>query len=145
MAYYQVRDILERVQRFHEELSAQYAALSVLHEDERVRLLMARGRAREEAIARLLDPEIGAKTESVLDTWIQNLPDTDLTLPEIGPSTERDVIIARVLEKEKELNELFTHLAESRAAPSVQEFFQSLLDLESSAQEEVADASPPVI
>lgn len=142
MTYLQVRDVIERIEAFRRHLEEKYREEESLAGDERLRMLLARLRSHEDQISRQLDELDENSARGVLETWIQNVPETLLELPEIDDGVSQEELVAQILEQDQVVVDLFRQLADSRLPPRVQELFESLYEVEKAKLEELSRQSP---
>lgn len=134
MAYRQVRDILKDIEGFHRTLARFYREWESRSRDERAQALLAHVRRHEEFFKQSLARYEPRAAQGILDTWIQYPPDEQLNgaLAEIEfhPDMCVDDVAEVVLRMDAALLEAYRQLADSTAAPSVSELFETLLELE---------------
>ncbi len=134
MPYYQVRDILELVQKFHHNMQKALENIQQHSRSPGVEWLADQIRRYEQHWQGALADYEKHGTQGVLDTWLQFVPDEPVR-------KEIDSISVRpnmTLEDLTEINmcfrntliDLYKTLATSSAAPCVQELFQQLLEQE---------------
>lgn len=136
MAYDQVRDVLKTVRAFHQELGEICQRLSRQTHDARLEFLMEIVRQHEQRFADVLGRYEREGTDGVLNTWLQYTPTEEVrTALDSGRLADANSIgeVAEVVWGfEQALTDLYRQLAESTAAPRVQELFNRLLEQEES-------------
>jgi hypothetical protein len=130
--YQQVRDVVTRIRSAHQSLRDELERPRPRARDANSRLMLEELRRSEQQLQIELARQLAAAgTDSLLDTWLQFIPDEDVlhTLDSIEFTPEMTVveIVDRKLEFDQALMALLRQLAEETAVPRVQEFFRSLL------------------
>jgi len=130
MAFEQVRDVIERARRFHEELARFYERQEVSPAREKVRLLLEYLRAHEQRMAEELGALERTALAGVLDTWFKYSPGPDLLdavrQAAIRPDMTPHEVIAEALALDQHLLDLYQQAVERAPIPDVRE---ALLDL----------------
>lgn len=136
MAYQTIRDLISHVRTLHGRLEESVRKAQRREDDERSTLLLKFIGEHESALERAIEAaeESGA---SVLDTWLQFEPNTELeramAQSDLDSSPSSDDVVKHVLETENALVRLYELLIGSTGSSRVQSFFSSLLEMEDSA------------
>lgn len=136
MTYQQVREILKRIRRVHEEAAA-HCAQTGDTDDERLRLLAEFMRSGEERLGKQIAAvEEGAQAE-VLETWVQFVPtgDVEKALRALRESDAEgaDATFGSCLQLQAQIVAAFRHLAEILPSPEAQETLRHMADMEERA------------
>ena len=136
MAYQTVRDVVEHVRSLHSHLRRAAKQVKPKVGDHRSALLLEFIDQHEAALERAVQATTQRGGDTVLDTWLQFEQDKEVDRAmrrSENPSPSDDDVVAQVLETENALIRLYQLLQGSTSAPSVQAFFESLLEMEDSA------------
>ena len=142
MPYETVRDILERIKAFHRRLSDYYQQSKSAAANERVALLLDYMGRHERLIDRCVAKYEKQGSHTVLDTWIQYIP--DLSLREafeearLEPDMPVEEVFAQAMKLDSVLLAFYEQLASYSAAPKLQELFEDLLAMEKTKETEYA-------
>ena len=138
MSYIQIRDVLERLKRYYRRLGDFYETLSETSDDERVELLLKHMGRHEKNFSRTLAKYDG-DGNGVLNTWLQYEFDKGIEEAfeeaEMHPNPSIDEVIRFSQKIDQAFVDLYRQLAMYTDAPRVQEFFQSLLEMEQGKEE----------
>lgn len=142
MPYETVRDILERVRRFHRRLSCYYEESTEVSRNEKTRLLLDYMGRHERNINRCLAKYKKEAADAVLDTWMQYIPDSQLREAfqeaKIEPEMSPEEVFAHAMRIDGALVAFYEQLTSYSAAPTLQELFENLLELEKTKDAEYA-------
>lgn len=137
MAYQTIRDLISHVRTLHRRLQESVRNAQTREDDERSALLLKFIGEHEAALERAIEAAEQRGGGSVLDTWLQFEPNTELeramSQSELDSSPSSDDVVKHVLETENALVRLYELLMGSTGASRVQSFFSSLLEMEDSA------------
>lgn len=138
----QVRNVLDWIRKFHQGLADQLQSFAESAEDGRVRVLFEDMRRREAKIEHSVHDYQRNAPGAVLDTWLQfgsedELP-KQLHADHLDSSATPADIVARVLEIDDVLVELYRELEGSTSVPELDELFASLIALEEGKQHHYA-------
>lgn len=134
MAYYQVKEILQRVRNYHRQLRNALENARCETEDDQAEVVLRWAREDEQQANRALADysSEGGKDHTVLETWLQYVPDEQvqekLANIHFTPEMSAEEIVARVLEFDEALTNFYQQLADQVTAPRVKEFFDSQVD-----------------
>jgi hypothetical protein len=130
--YQQVRDVVARIRRAHQQLRDALEEPRPRAQDSRTRGVLERLRREEQELQIALAKHLGDGSDPPLDTWLQYVPDEEVlqTLDsiEFTPDMSADEVVAVKQRFDRALIALLRQLAEETAVPHVQEFFGSLLE-----------------
>lgn len=134
MTYQQVRDVVKLLRQSHQKLRDAIEKPRSRSEDSRTRLMLEALRREEQqlqiALAKYEDDTQGR--ESLLDTWLQFVPDEELRQVqetiEFSPDMSAEDVVLRKLAYDQALLGLLRQLCEETSVPRVQEFFCALRD-----------------
>jgi hypothetical protein len=132
MNYQQVRDVVKLLRRSHQQLRDALEEPRCRSGDAWTRQMLEALR-REEQELQIVLARYGAEGEdSVLNTWLQYVPDDELrsvqTAIEFTPDMSAEDVVVRKLAYDQALLDLLRQLCEETSVPRVQEFFCSLRD-----------------
>lgn len=132
MTYQQVRDIVARIRRCHQQLRDALDTPGNRAKDSRTQLILDSLRREEQELQLLLGRYGAQGEESLLNTWLQYVPDDDLAQIvasiEFGPELTAEEVVIRKLEFDNALIDLLETLSEETSAPRIREFFRSLVE-----------------
>ena len=155
MTYQQVRDVVARIRRCHQRLRDALDTPGNRARDHRTQEMLDALRREEQELQLLLGRYGAQGEESLLDTWLQYVPDDDVSQIassiEFGPELTPEDVVIRKLEFDNALIDLLETLAEETSAPRVREFFRTMVENARSRRsrrvwsirEFQADGSPP--
>jgi len=130
MAFHQVADLLRRAREFHRELRSVYERMRGQARREDVQLLLDYMQQHEAHLERCIDYYEHSAPKQVMETWFQNLPETDFVRKiqetRIDPELTADDLIQVVLDFKESLITLYQRLSEM----AVPEEVEKALDLE---------------
>ncbi|HEX6986658.1 MAG TPA: hypothetical protein VF170_14855 [Planctomycetaceae bacterium] len=134
-SYKTVREILDRISRWHNELLEHCCEGEEPDENDPFRPLVEYLAAHERGAKAVLDRYEPREREAILNTWLQYVPaervEEVFTKRSLSERMTSEEVVAMVLEFDDALVELYKTLAnQAQAPPRINEVFQSLLDLE---------------
>ena len=139
MSYVQVRDVLERLKRYYRRLGDLYENLSETSHDERVQLLLEHMGRHERSFSRVVARYERDGSEGVLNTWLQYEFDKGIEEAfqeaEMHANPSVDEIIRFSQKIDQAFVDAYRQLAMYTDAPRIQEFFESLLEMEQGKDE----------
>ncbi|MBW3543828.1 MAG: hypothetical protein KY476_26565 [Planctomycetes bacterium] len=134
MAYKQVREILDDVQSWHQQLADVYDELAREASNDRVRLLLNGLRRHEEEFQAAVARYQADAADDVDETWIQYNPEPDWeeAVREAGLESglPHEELVARLQQLDQNLTAIYRQLAAATAVPPVAELFESLAQME---------------
>jgi hypothetical protein len=134
MAYKQVRELLDRVKRYHRQLEDLYEWLEDESADPRARLLLNYLREHEQNFKNVLAQYGREEHRGVLDTWIQYDPEEDLRRAleeaELRTGMPLEELLAQAHRFSQAVVSFYREARDQTNAPRVQELFDSLLAME---------------
>jgi hypothetical protein len=141
MAYQQVREILQSVRQFHRRLRQDAEETYGDTSDPRSQfLLKSLSRSEREMDQALREYEEEEGDNSVLETWIQYIPDDDLQATILEGKLPPGATPGEVLEWRREIDEslveFYRQLASQVSAARAEELFESLAEV---AEQRLAD------
>lgn len=129
--YQQVRDVVARIRRAHQQLRDALEQPRPRAKDSRTRAVLEKLWREEQQLQATLAKYLGNGADPPLDTWLQYVPDEEMlrTLDaiEFTPDMSAEQVVATKQEFDRALMALLRQLADETAVPQVQEFFSSLL------------------
>lgn len=138
ISYQRVRDVLDQVRDYHQQLRLHYEQSAFAADDERVEWLLARLAWHERVLEQSLAE--GGADEAVLDTYLQFVPELELPLEEtrLGPDASFEEIVEKATCWDRAVIDFYRQMSGSTAAPRVQELFESLLEREEARAEDTS-------
>ncbi|GAA6134962.1 hypothetical protein NBRC116188_17520 [Oceaniserpentilla sp. 4NH20-0058] len=134
MHYKTVKDVVDHSRRLHQQISQLYADMSQQHTQERVKMLLDYLQRHEKHLEEMLCDFEQDKSQKVLDSWFQYVPDQDLTdvLSGIAINDQMSVdeVVAMALKLDDYFIELYENMVESSHSSDAKSVFQNLLDIE---------------
>ena len=134
MAYAQVAEILDYALKLQKRVASVCNQRSSTIADEQSKALFERLCHHEKNMQAYLKTYTSEATDGVLDTWIQysGMEEIDAALEEINAARDgpAEVLLERILSADRHLQELYRLVAEQANAPRVNEFFDTLLEME---------------
>lgn len=155
MTYQQIRDVVKRMRTAHQQLREALERPRTRVGDARARMMLEALRQEEQELQLALGLFGARGEESLLNTWLQYVPDDDvveaLNQIEFTSDMSADEVVSRKLEFDQTLMDLLRQLSGQTAVPRVEEFFTTLLENAQSrtsqqawsVREFQADATPP--
>ena len=141
MASETVGDILERVRRFHRELSEFYQRVEDLAEKERVKLVLEFLHRHEIYLDESLGKYEKDASKGVLNTWFQSTPEMEIgecfDEAQIKPDMSVEDVLRLAMRFDKCVIELYTSLAEQSVSEDVRTLFRSLLEMGKTEEHQV--------
>ena len=136
MRYMQIREMLDRVRDFHEELGNYYHQLSEAADRERIKLLLDHISKHKKRLHDGLAAYEKDAPQQVLNTWVDSeYCDQVLALCETtfaSRETDVDGVIEAAIEIDNSLIDFYREVAEHATSERVREVFQNLIELEES-------------
>lgn len=133
MPYERVRDILDQVKDFHAQLRAWSARRSEAGGDPRAEWIVRYVDGYEQELQRTLSTFTNEGRATLLDTWIQNVPDRDLREKLAATAIEEDMppeeVVRRLLEIDREIVRFYRNLSATLIPPRVGDAFAALADV----------------
>lgn len=132
MSYQQVGDILERIRTVHRRLRDRLEEVRPRAKDERTRFVLESLRRDEQAMNLALAQFQPPDENSPRDSWLQYIPDEDTQrlLDETRFTTDMapEELLARKVEIDRSLVDLYQRLSEQSSAPRVSDLFTRLAE-----------------
>jgi hypothetical protein len=131
MAAVQIRDIFDQIRRYHHQLAQYYRRAGQSSNDEKHKFLLDYMGRHEDRIEEALSDYGVSAGKSVLDTWIQFVPQTSLQAvfdqATISPQMTPDDVVAQALALDRKLIDYYKLLTDSTSAYEVRELFMNLI------------------
>lgn len=134
-SYKTVRDILDRISRWHRELLEYCCEGEEPEADDPFRPLVDYLITHERGAKRVLDRYEPGERDAILNTWLQYVPaervEEVFTKRKLSQTMSSEEVVAMILEFDEALVELYKTLAnQAQAPPRINMVFQSLLEME---------------
>lgn len=132
MTYQQVRDVVKLLRQSHQQLRDALEEPRARSGDSRTRLMLEALRREEQELQIALARYDAEGQESLLNTWLQYVPDEELRQVqeaiEFTPDMGAEDVVLHKLAYDQALLELLRQLCDETSVPRVQEFFCGLRD-----------------
>jgi len=130
MAFEQVREVIERAQLFHRNLSEFYEQAEGAAHREKVRMVLDYLRWHERAMEDRLRDFVRDADGHVMSAWFKYTPDDHiqavLRRPDIDPGMTVDEVLHLALEMDEALLEFYRAARDLAATPEVRDVFDGL-------------------
>lgn len=134
MHYKTVKDVVDHSRRLHQQISQLYQDIKQEQSQERVRMLLDYLQRHEDHLEESLDKFEKDKSQKVLDSWFQYVPDQDISAVleqiEITDHMSVDEVILMALKLDDYFIDLYEGMVEHSSSSAVKSVFQNLLDME---------------
>lgn len=136
MRFKQVKDIIDWIIEFHNDLSKKYHQMSEKNQSVRVKLLLDYLSDHETQLKQALEKyKNESNVDSVLQTWFNQMPNPDYpkTLQELRAClccVSVDETVTMAIQFHDLLIRMYEDLRNSSETQTVKDFFQSLYDME---------------
>ena len=134
MHYKTVKDVVDHSRRLHQQISQLYSEMGQQQPQEKVKMLLDYLQRHEKHLEDALCQFEKDKSQKVLDSWFQYVPDQDLTEVlasiEIKENMNTDEVISMALKLDDYFIELYENMVESSRSSDAKSVFQNLLDME---------------
>ncbi len=142
MSTLRARDVLDQAQGFHARLASHFASLGSTAENERARLLFSWLSQHEEKISHFLHRYLGDAPASLLDAWLQNVPEehalSHCTLIDLSPGADANEIISASRHYDDYLMRLYVGMRDQATRSDVREMFDSLIKMEDAERHRIS-------
>lgn len=134
MPYFQIKDVLNRVRDFHTSISAHIGEMPDQSNRMRVRLLLDYVAMYETCFSEVVKryEEIGE--ESVLNMWIQFVPETKVNQvfeeADLSDDDSIEEVVKLVFQSHERIFEIFKHFRDASRSSQIAEFFDNLLAIQ---------------
>ena len=132
MAFYQVRDVMRKSCREHEEVAQFYEEMQdMVDDDEKLIFMLSSMKSYEDEIIHCIKEYLKDKNSSVLNSWFQYLPDTPVVSDSLNFEDEvsEQVAIHIFGEVNRSFKVTYEKLSEISQSDSVQELFDEMKNL----------------
>jgi len=134
MHYKTVKDVVDHSRRLHQQISQLYQEIRQEQSQERVKMLLDYLKRHEDHLEQSLEKFEKDKSQKVLDSWFQYVPDQDISevleQVEINDHMSVDEVILMALKLDDYFIDLYEGMVEHSSSSAVQSVFQNLLDME---------------
>ncbi|NVK37003.1 MAG: hypothetical protein HWE18_03670 [Gammaproteobacteria bacterium] len=134
MHYKTVKDVVDHSRRLHQQISQLYQEIRQEQSQERVKMLLDYLKRHEDHLEQSLEKFEKDKSQKVLDSWFQYVPDQDISevleQVDINDHMSVDEVILMALKLDDYFIDLYEGMVEHSSSSAVQSVFQNLLDME---------------
>ncbi len=142
MRFKKTREVLERVRRFHEEVSAHCEQACGASDQQRIRILLNYIADRERNLAHALGAFTDKTADRVLDTWFQFTVDDaklhELLTGSFKPTMAAEDVTNATMTIADHLLAMYRDMLAAADTEELQRVFQNLLDHEQKEKEKLA-------
>lgn len=134
MHYQTVKDVVDHSRRLHHQISELYKEINQDQSQERVKMLLDYLQRHETHLEDSLAQFEKDKSQKVLESWFQYVPDQDLTEVlasiDINDHMSTEDVILMALKLDDYFIELYEDMVKSTSSSNVKSVFQNLLEME---------------